>query len=1045
MTLLLYLVFILSGAAGLIYESIWSRYLGLFVGHSAYAQIIVLIIFLGGMSIGAVFAGRRAERMRDPLLGYAAIELVVGIIGVAFHDVFQFASAFAYDTLFPALPAGAAVIVAKWVLAALLILPQSVLLGATFPLMSAGVLRRASKMPGRVLSLLYFANSLGAAVGVLLAGFWLIRLAGLPGTLLVAAGINILVALIVWAAVRMSARTLDTSLPVLDEAVEPYTLPSGMTLPSLRRLLLLVSFGTAVASFIYEIAWIRMLSLVLGSATHSFELMLSAFILGLALGAFWVRRRADEWRDPLRALATVQVMMGVLAVATLPIYVGSFYLSTELLAVLTHTEGGYITYSVTRYVICLAVMLPATFCAGMTLPIITRTLIRAGAGERSIGEVYGANTFGSIIGVSLAGLVLLPMLGLKLLQILGALGDMALGFWIFARTPATSTSGGGWRRLTGPRPRLEGASAEPAPSRGSVFGGRIPVAVVVLAVVALIVAFSTPFDTLIMTSGVYRNGRLLSHRSFKTLFYEDGRTATVTARANASNQHFSIATNGKPDASMRVIWKDRDTVTVGAHRLVEDEPTQLLLPLIALAHVPHAREAAMIGQGSGISSHIMLGSPHLKVLETVEIEPAMIRGSKTAFYPANKRVFDDPRARFVIDDAKSYFASAHRFYDVIVSEPSNPWVSGVSGLFTSEFYGRVRQYLRPGGVFGQWLHLYEIDDKLVLSVLAALHANFPSYEIFLVSNTDILIVASNAARLPRANWSVVQYPGVAEDLRPFFPITTEALEGMRLVRRETLAPLFEQGRNVNSDYFPHLDLGTERTRYLKEEAEGFINLNIGRLDIVAMIEDRRVPFDTTSSTPIPSIPRLRARESGARVRRAVHGGTDPLEGNTDVETAIFNWKQMQAAMSTGRAPASWDMWGRQWLGVERMVHAGTAGYADEAFFDETEAYLARAKAPVEMREVVAFQRAIARWDWQAISALTDSLITSTLRVERPLLPAETIHDVAVIARLKLGDVPGAVRVHQVMRSAMKRDDQDLRTQILLGQIAAARAAGLAKP
>src|SRR5918999_1670736 len=195
--LLLTLVFILSGAAGLIYESIWSRYLGLFVGHSAYAQIIVLVIFLGGMSLGAYLIGERSERVRRPLRMYAYVELAAGVIGVLFDDVYRGVTALAYDSIFPALAGGPGLTIVKWAIAGLLILPQSILLGATFPLMSAGALRIRGDRPGRTLGLLYFANSLGAAVGVLLAGFALIRWFGLPGTLITAAAINVAVGLAV--------------------------------------------------------------------------------------------------------------------------------------------------------------------------------------------------------------------------------------------------------------------------------------------------------------------------------------------------------------------------------------------------------------------------------------------------------------------------------------------------------------------------------------------------------------------------------------------------------------------------------------------------------------------------------------------------------------------------------------------------------------------------------------------------------------------------------------------------------------------------------
>ena len=154
----LYFLFVLSGAAGLIYESIWTRYLGLFVGHGAYAQIIVLVIFLGGMSLGAVLISRRSERMSQPLYGYVAVEFAAGCVGLFFHDIFQSVTNWAYAGIYPALAGSKALVLAKWAIAGSLILPQSILLGMTFPLITAGVLRLSSRRPGRVLSMLYFSN-----------------------------------------------------------------------------------------------------------------------------------------------------------------------------------------------------------------------------------------------------------------------------------------------------------------------------------------------------------------------------------------------------------------------------------------------------------------------------------------------------------------------------------------------------------------------------------------------------------------------------------------------------------------------------------------------------------------------------------------------------------------------------------------------------------------------------------------------------------------------------------------------------------------------
>src|SRR5690348_13228786 len=294
--------------------------------------------------------------------------------------------------------------------------------------MSAGAIRLLRARTGRVLGLLYFANSFGAAAGVLVAGFVLLDRVGLPGTLITAAMLNFIAA----GATALGARFARSPASAAETvAFEPLPNEFRATAgPTPVRLLLAVSFGTAVASFIYEIAWIRMLSLVLGSATHSFELMLSAFILGLALGAFWIRGRADRARNPVGLLGAVQCIMGILAVATLPHCIASFSWVGTLLETFRQSNAGYRGFLVARYAICLLVMLPATFCAGITLPLITKLLMDGDGrvrGERAIGAVYGLNTLGSIAGVLIAGLVLMPVLGLKLLLIGGALVDIALG------------------------------------------------------------------------------------------------------------------------------------------------------------------------------------------------------------------------------------------------------------------------------------------------------------------------------------------------------------------------------------------------------------------------------------------------------------------------------------------------------------------------------------------------------------------------------------------------------------------------------------------
>lgn len=1046
MTTLLAFIFVLSGAAGLIYESIWSRYLGLLVGHSAYAQVIVLIIFLGGMSAGAALAARFSSRVREPLLWYAAIEGIVGLVGLVFHDIFTFISAFAYDSIFPALAGGTTLLVVKWALAALLILPQSILLGTTFPLMTAGVLRRLgdsaaqAKGSGAVLGLLYFANSFGAAMGVLLAGFWLIKLAGLPGTLLVASALNLVVALATYLVVRMQraeepavflavnpavnpAGDLAVDLAVTPVPVAAPEVPFDANTPSavdaglrgrLWRLLLGASFFTAVASFVYEIAWIRMLSLVLGSATHAFELMLSAFILGLALGALFVRQAADETPDAVKLLGIVQIAMGVLAIATLSVYLGAFDWMASLLDTVQRNRGGYALFNIARYGLALAVMLPATFCAGMTLPLITRSLLAAGAGERAIGAVYAWNTLGSIVGVALASLVLMPVLGLRGLLILGGAIDLIVGVWLL------------WWR----------AQDAPAVRRTATVASAIGATVVVVALL------SPGFDPVVLTSGVFRYGSVPAAGSRTISYYEDGRTATVSV-IFGDDSGFTISTNGKPDASLTRTWFDQpDPDVVKRPALRGDDATQVLLPLVTLAHAPNAERAAVIGHGSGMSSHFLLGSPSFKSVTTIDIEPEMIAASRLLL-PANIRVFEDPRSIFVIDDAKSYFASAGKQFDLILSEPSNPWVSGVSGLFTDEFYQRVATYLAPGGVFGQWLHLYEIENELVLSILAALDRHFTSWEMFLTNDVDVLVVASNEPQLPRPDWSVFSREDIARDLSRFRPITPQMLEATRLITSREMAPLMAVKPEPNSDFYPRLDLGAEMARFLRREAYAFSLLPVERWDLAAALGERQIGF-IEDPRPVLTQNRFVSQGVGAQLRNGDFVG-DSGAARRRVQVARLRQQRLELEWAAGLPPVDWPLWFAEAMAVERDRHQGTMGVVDSAWYASMERYLTAARAPVGALSALRFQRAASTYNWAEAAREVDLLIAQR-DVGATWIQPGFFLDAAVLARLRSGDVAGARAAFARLSNASGRGPDDLRSLLLEAHVtAAARALNKGRP
>ncbi|MGQ0544407.1 MAG: fused MFS/spermidine synthase [Betaproteobacteria bacterium] len=786
-------IFTASGFAGLIYESVWSHYIKLFLGHAAYAQTLVLAIFMGGMAIGAWWCSRISGRWRDLLFAYAIIEALIGLAALAFHAVFNAVTDYAFDHIIPGIGNPAGVQIFKWALAAALILPQSVLLGMTFPLLTAGVVRVRPERSGHAIAMLYFTNSLGAGVGVLASGFYFIPEAGLPGTLIASGMINLAVAA---AVVLLPRRPASYST-----AFQPQPVPA-LSASSLRtvRLLLVVAALTGASSFMYEIGWIRMLALVLGSSTHAFELMLSAFILGLAFGGLWVRRRIDATGDTMRLLGFVQLAMGIAALATLPVYGASFYVMQWLVNSLTPTEPGYAAFNVVSHAIALAVMFPAAFCAGMTLPLITKTLLRLGSGERAIGQVYAANTAGSIAGVLAAVHIGMPLLGVKGLIIAGAAIDLALAVVLIGVSPG----------------RLRQALAA-------------GVAAVALAAV-LGAALGVRLDAHHMASGVYRHGVLIDPGQYQLLHHEDGKTTTVSITVHRTT--YSLRNNGKSDGSA-----ESDP---GASR-TGDEATMALLGALPVLLKPEAKLAANIGFGTGLTAHALLASERLERLDTVEIEPAVVRAARN-FMPLNRRAYEDPRSRVHIEDAKTFFSSQQARYDVIVSEPSNPWVSGVASLFSAEFYRHVRRHLNEGGLFVQWVQLYEFSPQLLASVIEALRPAFSDYVIWLANDGDLIITAVNGGNVPELHAAGFGNPALAATLEPLRIRSVEDLKWHRVGGKKIMDLYFRSfGAEANSDFFPVIDLNAAKARFMRSVAIGPIRLTSAALPLLDLFEPGYLP------------------------------------------------------------------------------------------------------------------------------------------------------------------------------------------------------------
>lgn len=788
--ILFYLVFAVSGFSGLIYESIWSHYLKLFLGHAAYAQTLVLVIFMGGMALGAWLVSKFTDRIYDLLRTYALIEIVIGVLGLFFHDVYVFVTDVTYNSVIPSLGSSGVIEITKWTLAALLILPQSVLLGSTFPLMSAGIIRKFPDSPGRNISMLYFSNSIGAVAGVLVSGFVLVELLGLPGTIQVAGFLNLLLAAVVLLMGKIHGEYEESES-------QPNFVKDKSTNPQLLILFLICASFTGLASFIYEIGWIRMLSLVLGSSTHAFELMLSAFISGLAIGGYWIRKHIDNLSDPIKFLGFIQLLMGALALSTLFLYNSTFDYMIAALKALDKTEQGYWVFNWFSHALAMLIMLPTTICAGMTLPVLTNVLLSKGYGERSIGMVYSFNTLGAIVGVIVAVQVLMPMAGLKFLVVTGSAVDMLLGLLLlwYVSKKRTLTY---WKPL---------AAAIP---------------------LVFVIAVSTvQFDPHKMSSGVYRNG-MYSAKS-EILYHKDGKTATVDL-IKLDSGTISIKTNGKPDAS------------INFEEVTFDEPTMSLAVALPMDLKPSIENVAVIGFGSGLSTHVALTNPDIKSVDTIEIEPAMVEAAK-GFGERVKNTYNDPRSHIYIEDAKTFFTSHNKVYDLIISEPSNPWVSGIASLFSKEFYTRIQRHLSEDGLFVQWLHMYEVDKPLMASVVKALGDQFNTYQIYFTTDADMLLIASNASSIPGLTGHVFNYPAMKEELNRVGVFSVHDLALHHLGDKNTIAPLFESYPvEMNSDYYPWVDLNAVRARYMKKDAFDLVDLVTFPLPLTAVLS-KQAPYN----------------------------------------------------------------------------------------------------------------------------------------------------------------------------------------------------------
>lgn len=842
-------LFVLSGFSGLIYQAIWSHYLGLTLGHAAYAQTLVLSIFMGGMAIGAAIASRYTLQIRHLILAYAIIELLIGLAGLVFHPGFLWYTQISQESVLPALSSGASASLYQWLSATGLILPQCILLGATFPLLSAGYLRFTPADDARVLGGLYFSNSIGAAVGALVATFVLLPAIGMPGAMATAGWVNMIVAL---GAIVIWRLTLDEPAEQIASEADSGGNETAAPLASvtLFRLIIASTFLSGAFSFVYEIGWIRLLNQALGTTLHSFELMLAAFIAGLAFGGLWIRNRAGRIQNAIRYAALAQILMGVAALLSVIVFAHSFSWVGWMLEAFQRNDQGYDLFILGSAVISLLVMFPAAFFAGMTLPLFTMSLLRGHHGERSIGRVYAANTLGAIAGVLLAVHILIPLMGVHLAVMLAAIGDIAVGVALARHAAAGVVS---WTPA-----RLAGA-------------------LMLVAVIGSSFVLGKP-DPLQQVAGVFRTGVDSIAEGSVVAFLNDGKTATVSVYADQNGAYGVIATNGKPDASLSI--HDDETPS-------EDEITMAMVASLPLALHSHPERVAVIGWGSGLTTHTFLGSPVVQSLDSIEIEKEMWNGAKL-FGDRVGRAYSDPRSQVIFEDARTWFSTGAKQYDVIISEPSNPWVSGVASLFTVEFYEFLSKHLAEDGLLVQWMQTYEISDRLLSQMTAALISVFPHVDVYTTNGGDLLFVSS-ASKISSFVPSRLDHEPLKAELRRV-GLATKADYDIRYLGGRNMLAAYQNmyGASKHSDFHPTVSLQAPRDRFAQRTATVLESVYTSPIPIMQVLgKSLPIPADEmVRNAPIVASPRTHAALIVDGLRAGRHDNSDDLRIRAFLETAI---------------------------------------------------------------------------------------------------------------------------------------------------------------
>jgi spermidine synthase len=714
--------------------------------------------------------GRIADRSLRPWRLLAVLQILLGAWCMASLPIFEAARSL-FLAAFPADLAPLPAALAKFLLVFLAMIAPTFAIGAVFPL----AVRLYGRELGRVghdLSLVYGLDTLGAAVGALLAGFFLVPEVGLrASTLLLGLAAAALGALIL--ALRgepgMLRRAENKALRKAEP--RPAEEPAPAAGSTFRLGILLAAFFlTGGGALLLETGWNRFFSMLNGTHIYSTSAVLAGFLSGIGLGSLLMAKRIDRLRDPFAAVAYLYAaiaLAGVLVFGSAELFTGAYF------KVFAWSEG-YYTFQLAICLLIGLIVILATLAMGANFPLVARIATRAGA-ERgtSAGRVFFVNTLGAVLGAFVAEFFLLPAWGFPglILTALAIYGAAAFTFLAFSPGRRLAHASGCAALLAGAVLLSPAVSGFRLPSQALYYHG-------------LRAGSREAYEA------ERRGLQLVSERQG---FY--GQVAVLRLGPDLLLKH-----NGKTDASTSL----------------RDNRTQILTGHVPLLFHPSPRRVLAIGLGGGFTLRALIHHDAVREITAVEIDPLVVEAAREHFAPFNDHALEDPRVRVVTNDGRNFVDGAEGYFDVITSEPPNIWVAGVSGLFTQEFYRSAAAHLSAGGILCQWIPLYEMEKEDFRIMLNTLTSVFPQVTFWQVG-TDVMLLASKEPfriELPEMA-ARLRSPALARDFTAIGLTMRGVIEFLNspAVRPDQVPAFLGRIDTLNVDDKPVLEFSTARNLF----------------------------------------------------------------------------------------------------------------------------------------------------------------------------------------------------------------------------------------